>query len=89
MHTGEPGRSADDSFAAANAAALRARVRELEVEAGLMARELEHVSQLAERQAQQLQCAPEPLAPVLCEVIGQPIKRPTNLIGEPIKGRVK
>ena len=57
MRAGEPGPSADDGFAAANAAALRSRVRELEVEAGLMARELDHVSQLAERQAQQLQCA--------------------------------
>ena len=27
--------------------------------------------------------------PVLCELMGEPIKQPAKLIGEPIKGRVK
>lgn len=48
----------DDDLAAVNAAALRARVRELEVENGLIQRELAHVGEVAERQGQQLQCAP-------------------------------
>ncbi len=46
-----------EDLATANAAALRARVRELEVENGLIQRELAHVGELAERQGQQLQCA--------------------------------
>jgi len=40
------------------AAALRARVRELEVEAGLMQRELDAVSEAAQRSDVQLRCAP-------------------------------
>ena len=54
---GEVDPSADENLATANAAALRARVRELEVENGLIQRELAHVGELAERQGQQLQCA--------------------------------
>ena len=67
VYAGEPGLAAGDGFAAANAVALRARVRELEVETGLMQRELDHVGELAERQSQQLQCAlcPKPFLEVL------------------------
>jgi hypothetical protein len=53
---GEEDAPLDDDLAAANAAALRVRVRELEVENSLIQRELAHVGELAERQGQQLQC---------------------------------
>ena len=46
-----------------NAASLRARVRELEIENGLIQRELAHVGEVAERQGQQLQCAAVPSYP--------------------------
>ena len=51
-----------DDLATANAAALRARVRELEVENGLIQRELAHVGDLAERQGRQLQCGASTLS---------------------------
>ena len=54
---GEADAPLNDDLTAANALALRARVRELEVENGLIQRELAHVGELAERQGQQLQCA--------------------------------
>ena len=57
VRAGEADLPADEDLATANAAALRSRVRELEVENGLIQRELAHVGELAERQGQQLQCA--------------------------------
>ncbi len=63
---GEDGEGADLNAASGGAttagggeaAALRARVRELEVEAGLMQRELDAVSEAAQRSDVQLRCAP-------------------------------
>ena len=59
-NAGEEDAPLDDDLTAVNAAALRMRVRELEVENSLIQRELAHVGELAERQGQQLQCGPAP-----------------------------
>lgn len=83
VYAGEPGPAAGDGFAAANTVALRARVRELEVETGLMQRELDHVSELAERQSQQLQYALCPI-PFLEVLRNKKIKKWVSILACPI-----